>query len=55
MTGIVTTLILAAITAAGIYAGYWAFTRRNTTAMRGNPGADPHSLSADSGDVIQSR
>jgi len=55
MTEIATTLILAAIAAGGIYAGYWAFTRRNTTTGRGNPGADPHALSADSADAIKSR
>jgi len=55
MNETVATLILAAIAALCLYAGYWAITRRGTGGTGGNPGGDPHALSANSADVLKTR
>jgi len=49
------TIILLAIGAGAIWLGYWAVTHRGGDARAGNANADPHSLSADSAEVITSR
>ena len=55
MNETVVTIILAAIAALCVYAGYWAITRRGTGSTKGNAGGDPNALSADSADVFKTR
>ncbi len=55
MNEIAATVILLAIGAGAIWLAYWAITHRGGDARAGNANADPHSLSADSAEVIASR
>ena len=55
MNETVETIILSAIAALCVYAGYWAITRRGTGGTGGNAGGDPNALSADSADVLKTR
>jgi hypothetical protein len=57
MNETVVTFVLLAICAGAVWLVYWVLTRGGNHAASGtgNPGGDPHSLSADPGQVITGR